>query len=158
MLIAPVINQWFTTSLLSTTVIFDISQMPICLCPHIPYIPKSFGSHLFCVNIRAAHSHMQYTLITNISLILIYFLKQFFFFFFFFFWPLTFFLIYFNFFLNELSRVVFFTEHLVMICYSSRRPIFLQICFESVNRCRHVSMGVWSHLRHWSGCSSIENH
>ena len=45
-------------SLLSTTVIFDISQMPICLCPHIPHIPKSFGSHLFCVNIRAAHSHM----------------------------------------------------------------------------------------------------
>ena len=53
MLIAPVINQWFTTSLLSTTVIFDTSQMPICLCPHIPCIPKSFGSHLFCVNIRA---------------------------------------------------------------------------------------------------------
>ena len=52
MLIGPVINQWFTM-LLSTTVIFDISQMPICLCPHIPYIPKSFGSHLFCVNIRA---------------------------------------------------------------------------------------------------------
>ena len=32
-----------------------------------------------------------------------------------------------------------------MICYSYRRPTFLQICFESVNRCRHVSMGVWSH-------------
>ena len=27
--------------------------MSICLCSHIPYIPKSFGSHLFCVNIRA---------------------------------------------------------------------------------------------------------
>ena len=27
--------------------------MSICLCPHIPYIPKSFGSNLFCVNIRA---------------------------------------------------------------------------------------------------------
>ena len=53
MLIAPVINQWFTTSLLSTTVIFDTSQIPICLCPHIPCIPKSFCSHLFCVNIRA---------------------------------------------------------------------------------------------------------
>ena len=51
MLIAPVINQCFTTSLLSTTVIFDTSQMPISLCPHIPCIPKSFGSHLFCVNI-----------------------------------------------------------------------------------------------------------
>ena len=30
---APVINQSFTTLLLS-------SQMPNCLCPHIPYIPK----------------------------------------------------------------------------------------------------------------------
>ena len=52
MLIAPVINQLFTTSLLSTTVIYDTFQMPICLCPHIPDIPKSFDSHLFCVNIR----------------------------------------------------------------------------------------------------------
>ena len=50
---------------LSTTVIFDISQMPICLCPHIPHIPKSFGSHLFCVNIRAAHSHMHTQLNSN---------------------------------------------------------------------------------------------
>ena len=41
-----------TTSLLSTTVSFDISQMPVCLRPHIPYIIMSFGSHLFCVNTR----------------------------------------------------------------------------------------------------------
>ena len=30
-----------------------VAQMSICLRSHIPYIPKSFGSHLFCVNIRA---------------------------------------------------------------------------------------------------------
>ena len=30
-----------------------VTQMSICLRSHIPYIPKSFGSHLFCVNIRA---------------------------------------------------------------------------------------------------------
>ena len=42
-----VVNHWLMTGginiptmLLSTTVIFDTSQMAICLCPHIPYIPK----------------------------------------------------------------------------------------------------------------------
>ena len=30
-----------------------VAHMSICLRSHIPYIPKSFGSHLFCVNIRA---------------------------------------------------------------------------------------------------------
>ena len=30
-----------------------VGQMSICLLSQIPYIPKSFGSHLFCVNIRA---------------------------------------------------------------------------------------------------------
>ena len=29
---------------------------------HIPYIPKSFGSHLFCVNIRALLSASTYVL------------------------------------------------------------------------------------------------
>ena len=194
--------------------------MPICLCPHIPHIPKSFGSHLFCVNIRAAHSHMHTQLNSNThysrtplirppseshwcgrirgmvaregfvyeqnaqsvtrnvvvwegwSLVrvvvrqgfycnnqyifdLIWFYKTIFSLFFFFFfdlWPLNFFLICDNKSSSALHRT--FRDDLLCIpC-----PIFLQICFESVTRYRQVSMGVWSHLRHWSGCSSIENH
>ena len=39
----PVIYDVVTVN----NVIFDTFQMPICLCPHIPDIPKSFGSHLF---------------------------------------------------------------------------------------------------------------
>ena len=35
-----------------------------------------------------------------------------------------------------------FTEHFITICYSYRRPIFIQICCESVNRCRQVSAGL----------------
>ena len=69
-----VVNHWLMTGAINIPTILivtvnncylDNSQMPICLCPHIPHIPKSFGSHLFCVNIRAAHSHMHTQLNSN---------------------------------------------------------------------------------------------
>ena len=41
-----------STSRITQACVFT-PHLTICLCPHIPYIPKSFGSHLFCVNIRA---------------------------------------------------------------------------------------------------------
>ena len=45
-----VVNHWLMTGAINIPTIL---------------IPKSFGSHMFCVNIRAAHSHMHTQLNSN---------------------------------------------------------------------------------------------